>query len=346
MPIPKRLIRNLLKLILPVVIVILLTIFGGSIWFIYTASNPPKAPYLITPQKYGMLSARGARITDEKWANRDGTQARGWLLRGEKGKPAIILLHHYGADRSHVLNLGVKLNELTDFTILMPDLRGHGQDPLVPYTTLGGTETEDVLAAIDFLRTLTNEAQEKIVGQEIAIYGVELGAFAAFRAAVKDSSIRALVLDSVPLRSDDILYLAIRKRYPFASEYTSSVASTGGYFYFFNEGEYARDSLCDIAPSVKDRKIMLLAGVDEPLLQDSTQKLIGCFGPGADIQSQTGLSPSGYNLVNASLEQANAYDQRVMDFFKKTFGGQITPMPAEQSNPQLQNTVSSVTVKK
>jgi len=323
MRIPKRLIKVLYKLFLPVIILVILTFLGVSLWLIHIAIRPPKAPYLITPEKYGRLSARGAKITDETWSNSDATLSRGWLLRGAQGKPAIILLHHYGADRSYVLNLGVKLNEATDFTVLMPDLRGHGQDPLISYTTLGNVETDDVLDAIDFLKSLKTPENTGLISNEIGIYGVELGAFAGFRAASKENSIKVLALDSVPLTSDEILYLSIRRKYPFAARYTSMLASKGAYFYLY--GKYARDSLCDIAPSVKDKKVMLLAGVEEPLLQDSTQKLIGCFGPGADIQSYTGLTTSGYNLINASPEQGNAYDQRVIDFFKKAFGVQTLP---------------------
>jgi pimeloyl-ACP methyl ester carboxylesterase len=323
MRIPRRLIKALYKLFLPITILLLLAFLGVSLRLIHIASHPPKASYLITPDKYGRLSARGARITDETWSNSDGTLSRGWLLRGVQGKPAIILLHHYGADRSYVLNLGVKLNEATDFTILMPDLRGHGQNPLVSYTTLGDVETDDVLDAIDFLKSLKTPENTGLISNEIGIYGVELGAFAGFRAASKEDSIKALVLDSVPLTSDEILYLSIRRKYPFAASYTSALASKGAYFYLY--GKYTRDSLCDVAPSVKNRKMMLLAGIEEPLLQDSTQKLVGCFGPGADIQFYTGLTTSGYSLVNASPEQGNAYDQRVIDFFKKAFGVQTLP---------------------
>jgi hypothetical protein len=31
------------------------------------------------------------------------------------------------------------------------------------------------------------------------------------------------------------------------------------------------------------------------------------------------LSPSGYSIMNASIEQAEGYDQRVIDFFKQSF---------------------------
>ncbi len=41
-----------------------------------------------------------------------------------------MLLHRYGGDRSWLFNLGVKINETTNFTILWPDLRGHGENPL------------------------------------------------------------------------------------------------------------------------------------------------------------------------------------------------------------------------
>ena len=71
--------------------------------------------------------------------------ARGWLLKGAEGAPAVVLLHRYGGDRSWLFNLGVKINETTNFTILWPDLRGHGENPLIRWTSLGVREGDDLI---------------------------------------------------------------------------------------------------------------------------------------------------------------------------------------------------------
>ncbi|HLM61490.1 MAG TPA: hypothetical protein VK308_11860, partial [Pyrinomonadaceae bacterium] len=112
----KRLFKSFYRLLLPVVILLVLAVVIASVLLVHTASNPPQANYLVTPEKYGQFSTRGARVTDETWMNRDGSQSRGWLLKGVENAPAVILLHRYGADRSHVLDLAIKLNEATNFT--------------------------------------------------------------------------------------------------------------------------------------------------------------------------------------------------------------------------------------
>jgi pimeloyl-ACP methyl ester carboxylesterase len=95
----------------------------------------------------------------------------------------------------------------------MPDLRGHGENPLVESSSFGGCETDDVLAAIEFLRDLKNDGQGRLVGQSVGIYGVDLGAIAAAAAAAKDQDIRALALDSIPADSNDLLATSIDKNF-------------------------------------------------------------------------------------------------------------------------------------
>ncbi len=120
-----------------------------------------------------------------------------------------MLLHRYGGDRSWLFNLGVKINETTNHTILWPELRGHGEDPPISWTSLGARESDDVLAAIEFLKTLKSENQKQLVGESFGLYGVELGAYSALKAASQDNQIKVLVLDSIVRSPDDLLNTAV-----------------------------------------------------------------------------------------------------------------------------------------
>lgn len=317
-----RLLKSFSKLIFPVLFLAAVAGGAAAVWFAHESSHPASAAYLVTPDKYGWLSARGAQVTEETWPNRDGTQARGWLLRGAENAPAVVLLHKYGADRSHVLNMGVKMNEATNFTVLMPDQRGHGQNPPVPYTSFGGCESTDTQAAIDYLRGLRSVNQVGLVGKDIGIYGLEMGSLAALNAASQDAGIKALVLDSVPADSDSLVASVIDKRFPFISSVTSKLGQLGAYPYFY-EGCYSRTPVCESAKSIGGRKAMLLAGPDAPEFQDSTSKLEKCFPTSTKAEAHTALSPSGFSVINASIPSSEAYDQRVIDFFRTSLGDPV-----------------------
>jgi len=312
-----RLLKSFIRLLLPVLILIAAAIAGGSVWLVYTTARPLNTRYLVTPDKYGQLSARAAQVTDESWPNPDGSSSRGWLLRGTPGAPAVVLLHKFGADRSYVLNLGVKLNESTNFTVLMPDLRGHGDTPLVQNSSFGGCEAEDLKGAIDFVRNLKTPEQMKLAGEKIGIYGIEMGAMAAVTAAAKDQNVKAIAIDSVPADSDNLLRSAVGRKFRAASFATAELAELGTHFYYF-DGCYQREPTCDSARKIADRDVMLLAGVDAQEFQEPTSKVAKCFPASDRLETKFDLSPSGFSIINASIEQSGAYDQRVIDFFRNS----------------------------
>lgn len=311
----KRLIKSLIRLILPIVILVVVAGVSASLWLIHTASRPQNDTYLVTPAKYGLLSSRGAQITDEKWGNHDGTMARGWLLRGNENSPAVILLHKFDADRSYELNLGIKLNEATNFTVLMPDLRGHGDKPLVEASALGKLEADDALAAIEYLRNLKTPDGAPLVGSKIGLYGVELGGLAALGASAKDPGVAAVALDSVPTDPGAVISAAVERRFPFASSLTSRLALLGARLYY-RDNSFENVSTCDAGKAISNRKIMLLAGLDAPDLQASTTKLGRCIQSGVNLETKYDLSPSGFSIISASMEKSEAYDQKVIDFFR------------------------------
>jgi pimeloyl-ACP methyl ester carboxylesterase len=310
-----RLVKSLTRLLLPTLLLIVLAVGGGSIWLIYATAHPLNSRYLVTPDKYGQLSSRAAQVTEEKWTNRDGSQARGWLLKGTDGAPAVILFHKFGADRSYVLNLGVKLNESTNFTVLMPDQRGHGENPPVKTVSFGGCESEDALSAVEFVRGLKTQNQTALVGKNLGVFGVEMGAMVAISMAAGDTSIKAVALDSVPQDSDSVVNDSVGRKFPFASFATKRLARLGTYMYYF-DGCYKRESVCDTARRIDKRDILLLSGVDAQDYQESTSRLARCFPANNRLESKLDLSPSGFGIINASIEQSQAYDQRLIDFFR------------------------------
>lgn len=312
-----RLFKSFSRLLFPVVLLVVVAIIAGSVWMVYTAARPLNSRYLVTPDKYGQLSSRAAQVTEETWTNKDGTTSRGWLLRGTENAPAVILLHKYGADRSFVLNLGVKLNESTNFTVLMPDQRAHGENPGVKNASFGGCEAEDATAGVEFLRSIKTLNQMSYVGKNIGIFGVEMGAMVAVAVAAKDPGVKAIAIDSVPQDSDGVLKESVQKRFPFVTAVTTRLAGVGTYLYYF-DGCYKHEPVCDTAKRVENRNILVLAGVDAQEFQESSSKLSKCFPGNNKIESKLDLSPSGFSIINASIEQSEAYDQRVIDFFRNS----------------------------
>src|ERR1700682_4029358 len=116
--------KKLIRSLLPIALVVVVFIVAAGGWIVHDITRPLRNPYLVTPQSFTQISGPVMKAEDASWRNRDGTQARGWLLRGPAGAPAVVVLHRYGADRSWLFNFGVKLHEATNFTILWPDLRG------------------------------------------------------------------------------------------------------------------------------------------------------------------------------------------------------------------------------
>jgi pimeloyl-ACP methyl ester carboxylesterase len=282
-------------------------------YIVYGITRPPRQSYLVTPESFAQISGSALKVTDETWRNRDGSAARGWLLRGAEGAPAVVLLHRYGGDRSWLFNLGIKLNENTNFTILWPDLRGHGLNPPVPATSFGSHEGEDLLAAIDFLHTVKGYGQSALVGENVGVYGVELGAYAALKAASKNPSIKVLVLDSVPRDPDELVGASVVGDVGVNNKILLSLSRLATRAYFL--GHYENKSSCDLAKTLNTQLILLLAGADNTSLRDSTASLVPCFPEPANRATKLDLSVTGLTLPSATGEQGEGYDRPVIDFF-------------------------------
>jgi hypothetical protein len=310
-----------LKALLPVALLLVLGVGAGLLFIVHTIARPVTHPYLVTPETFPSYSARGLRVSEEHWNNSDGTEARGWLLRGAEGAPAIVLLHRYGADRSWLLNLGVKINEATNCTILWPDLRGHGEQPKVAHTSFGARETADVWAAVSFLRGLKTAQQKRpLVAERFGFYGVELGAYAALAASARQpdgQQVRALVLDSVPASPDELLRTATRDRVGFDNGLLDLFMRGAARIYFL--GGYENDSACALAAQLPGHRVLLLSGQDAGELRDSTRALAQCFSASPPVALHVDLPVTGFTASSATGEQGETYDRLVIEFFSQAF---------------------------
>lgn len=315
MPPRRRIGKRLIKSLLPIALVIVLAVVGSLSFVVYCVSHPTKRPYVVTPESFSRISGRAIKVTDETWANADGRNARGWLLKGAEGAPAVILLHRYGGDRSWLFNLGVKINETTNFTILWPDLRGHGENPLIKSTALGVREGDDLLSAIRYLRGLKTEGQKMLVGESLGVYGVELGAYSALKAARNEPQIKVLVLDSVVASPTDLLNTAVSSCVGLENGFVQSFSRYAMKAYML--GGYDDTNACEFASEIHDPKVMLLSGNDAGALREATASLQKCFPDAGNVEVRTDLPLSGFGLPSVTGVQGEAYDRVVIEFFAR-----------------------------
>lgn len=313
MPPRRRFGKRLIKSFLPIVLVIALAVVGSLSFIVYCVTRPARRPYVVTPEGFARISGRALKVTDETWTNRDGRPARGWLMKGAEGAPAVVLLHRYEGDRSWLFNLGVKINETTNYTILWPELRGHGEKPLIGWSSLGAREGDDVMAAIEFLQTLKAENQKKLVGERLGVYGVELGAYSGLKAAAQDDRIKVLVVDSIVSSPDELLNTAVSNCVAIDNGLVQSLSRTAMKIYLM--GGYESTPACDLAKSVLDARVLLLSGAEAGRLRGATASLQSCFPNQGNVQARIDLPLSGFSLPSATGEQGEAYDRVVIDFF-------------------------------
>jgi uncharacterized protein len=117
----------------------------------------------------------------------DGTPVHGWLAYGQNGNGVVLLVHSIRSNRVEMLGRARFLTA-QGYHTLMIDLQAHGETP-GNRITFGARESENVTAAVDFLRrTFPHE--------RIGAIGVSLGA-AAIVLAKPDLRLSAVVLESL-----------------------------------------------------------------------------------------------------------------------------------------------------
>jgi len=168
------------KTILRVVLTVFSVLIIISLWGFYSSIRPPKIISSITPRDLKM------DYQDVSFKTADGLTLRGWYIPSAKStEKTLILLHGYPADKGNILPALAFLHE--DFNLLLFDFRYLGKSE-GNYSTAGAKEVEDLLAAIQFLKTRGIK--------EVGVWGFSMGGAVALMAIEKAPEIRAVISES------------------------------------------------------------------------------------------------------------------------------------------------------
>src|SRR5467141_1742288 len=224
----------------------------------------------------------------------------GWFFPGLRGAPTIILCHGYESSRGELLTLETALQD-HQYNVFVFDFAAHGGNQGL--TTLGYREADELRAAIDTLA-----ARSDVDPQRFGVWGYNLGAYAALRAAENDKRIRALVLDSVYDEPSQMVKVGVERN------------GLGGFPFMVRSAELSFEYLNyahrDDPPL--SRKLITLAGVptlyiralDDPELAAATRQL---FLKAPEPREQAIIAHG--NFVGLNDDDKRTYENRVVSFF-------------------------------
>lgn len=169
----------------------------------YVSAAVVVAHLFTTPRRAQTASHEGASYERVRFCARGESLQLIASYRATPGATgAVILVHGRNACRGEELRGTTQslVNELSShgFSVLMVDLRGHGESDQARLT-FGRRERHDVLGAVDFL--LCRGYQRGTIG----VLGASMGGVSAIAAAAEEHAIGALVTDSAFASLRDVL---------------------------------------------------------------------------------------------------------------------------------------------
>ena len=150
------------------------TVHPSRLWSVFIAMRP---------------AGMNLPVEEIAFQARDGLWLGGWFLPGRE-RAAVILAHGLNGSCSTLL-YHIEFLFKAGFSVLAIDLRAHGRSH-GDTCTYGMLEANDVLGALDYLRT-----RPEVDPGRIGALGISLGAQSALRAALQDPGLRALVLEGL-----------------------------------------------------------------------------------------------------------------------------------------------------
>jgi uncharacterized protein len=278
--------------------VLALGYFGTGLFVATRLSTPVRQSTEQTPADEGL------DFQEVGFESSDGLALKGWWIPEVGSSRAVVLVHGLDASKSsqYVLDTA-SIYAQADYSVLMLDLRGHGESA-GERTTLGYQEVRDVREALSWL-----EEEQGFEPGEVVLHGWSMGGATVLRSA-PGMGIAAVVEES----GYADLPLLLRDRLPESSGLPS----------FFNPGIFLMAKLfLDFDPwSVKPGQdatklseervpLLIIHSTDDEVVPFKHTEMLAASYPAAEF-----WKIEGYGHVEAYSHPE--YRQRLVDFWERT----------------------------
>jgi pimeloyl-ACP methyl ester carboxylesterase len=224
----------------------------------------------------------------------------GWFFPGFRGVPTIILCHGYQSSKGELLTLVSALQD-HQYNVFVFDFVGHGAS--AGTTSFGYRETAELKAAMD-----TIAKRNDVDPERFGVWGYNLGAYVALRDAETDKRIRAVILDSVYGKPEQMVKVEVGKTGLGGFPFMARAAELS--FDWLNYEHHQDAPLSANLNAVAGVPKLFLQPADEPELGDSTRQM---FTKSPDPK-EIAMLPHG-NYVSLDEDEKRMYENRVVSFF-------------------------------
>ncbi len=261
---------------------------------------------LVRPRHRPMTSTpaeRGLSFEPVTFTSGDGLRLAGWYIPSYNGA-AIILCHGLGDNRVGTLPQAVLLAEHGYGSFLF-DFRAHGESE-GEMVTYGYAESDDVLAAVDYLLSRPDVDPERI-----GILGGSLGAATALRAAARSTHLKAVVTEGAFISLEDEVASSFKAfsglpAFPFAPLTVAFAQWQTGL-------RISEVRPVDDIPSIAPRPVLIIHGTDDDLIPaEQGLRLYEAAGEPKELWMIGGM---GHESALELLP--DEYEKRVIGFFDK-----------------------------
>jgi alpha-beta hydrolase superfamily lysophospholipase len=224
----------------------------------------------------------------------------GWFFPGLKSAPTILLCAGYHTSRGELLPLAIALQD-HEYNVFLFDFDRHSSK--TPNSTLGFRETEEVKAALAVLAR-----RDDVDRSRFGLWGTNMGAYAALALAESDPRVRAVVVESVFDRPQDMVRLLVA-RYGLAPLPLLTGMVEKGFLWLNYSYRQTPPLSAGLSRLVGVPKLFLTAP-DEGALMVSTRQL---FVQAPEPKEQV-LLPHG-DYAGMLDEEKHEYENRIVAFF-------------------------------